>query len=520
MYQYEVFELALKGPIPEGSFVHVEVYANFELNGKNTSVKGFYAGNGIYKVRYYPSEKGICSYAVTGVVQAEGREKVLPARKELHGQVKAKGTHFQFEDGTFYYPFGTTVYAMLHQEKELIEQTFQTLQQSPFNKIRICVFPKDYLYNKNEPDWYAFEKDTEGNWDVNRPCFAFWDALEKVVYRLGKMEIQTDLILFHTYDRWGFSKLKQKDNLTYLEYLMRRLSAIPNLWWSMANEYDLCDRSLQDWCEIEEFIAKNDPYHHLLSNHNCYRFWDFERENITHASIQTKMLTRINEWCQKYKKPIMIDECCYEGNLKTFWGSISGREMVRRFWKVVTTGGYCTHGETFLDSKNDVIWWAKGGTLKGDSPKRIAFLKEIVESLPEPLEAVPNFMEKMVTMSKMETEKRENIIAASSPEIGVLLRGFMRLEEEMDAYAASEATFEGHCKEKAYLFYYDTRCCVEDDLMLPKDRIYKVELIDTWNMTREVIAEGVNGHVHVELPGKEDCAILATEMEKEQNIMN
>lgn len=509
MYQYEVFEIALEGPEPKGSHVHVEVNAEFTLCGEITGVKGFYAGNGIYKVRFYPTKTGICTYVVTGVVQAEGAEEVFSARVGMHGRVKAQGTHFVYEDGSPYYPFGTTVYALLHQKQELMEQTFATLEQAPFNKIRICVFPKHYLYNENEPDWYAFERDGEGNWDVNHPCFPFWDALELAVDKLAGMEIQVDLILFHPYDRWGFSRLTQQDNLTYLEYLMRRLAAIPNLWWSMANEYDLCDRTMEDWYEIEAYIAKNDPYRHLLSNHNCYRFWDFAREHITHASIQSKMLTRINEWCQLYQKPVVIDECCYEGDLKSYWGCISGKEMVRRFWRTVTTGGYCTHGETFLDPERDVIWWSKGGCLKGESPARIAFLRELVEELPGPLEAVPTFLEKMREMSRQDREDWEAFLAKYPPEVSGLMRGFLRLEEETDAYVASEATYQGHCGEKAYLIYYDQRCCREDEIELPQTHTYRLELIDTWAMTRKVIAENASGNTRISLPGREDCAVLA-----------
>lgn len=39
-----------------------------------------------------------------------------------HGMVKAVGTHFEYEDGTHFYPFGTTVYALAHQEDNLIDQ--------------------------------------------------------------------------------------------------------------------------------------------------------------------------------------------------------------------------------------------------------------------------------------------------------------------------------------------------------------------------------------------------------------
>ena len=63
-----------------------------------------------------------------------------------HGMVKAVGTHFEYEDGTYYYPFGTTIYALAHQSEELIDKTMATLRKSPFNIVRMCVFPKHYQY--------------------------------------------------------------------------------------------------------------------------------------------------------------------------------------------------------------------------------------------------------------------------------------------------------------------------------------------------------------------------------------
>ncbi len=84
---------------------------------------------------------------------------------------------------------------------------------------------------------------------------------------------------------------------------------------------------------------------------------------------------------KEFEKPLCYDECCYEGNLPLTWGNISGWEMANRFWMAVCQGAYATHGEVFL-SDDEVLWWAKGGVLKGESPKRIAYLKEIVDAIP------------------------------------------------------------------------------------------------------------------------------------------
>jgi hypothetical protein len=59
-------------------------------------------------------------------------------------------------------------------------------------------------------------------------------------------------------------------------------------------------------------------------------------------------------------------------------GNITGQELVHRFWQGFIGGGYVGHAETFR-KPDDVLWWAKGGTLRGESPARIRFLRALVE---------------------------------------------------------------------------------------------------------------------------------------------
>ena len=421
--------------------------------------------------------------------------------------VKAVGTQFEYEDGTVFYPFGTTVYALAHQEESLIEETLESLAHSPFNKVRMCVFPKHYQYNNNEPRFYPFEKRADGSWDVERICDDFWDHLEKVIMRLDDMEIECDLILFHPYDNWGFSQFSQADNLKYLDYCIRRLTHLKNIWWSLANEYDLClgSKSVEDWKEIEEFVASHDPDHHLLSNHNCFVPWDTSRPNITHGSYQTKRFADIPNVVDRFGKPIRVDECCYEGDLPEFWGCLSGEEMTSRFWKTVTSGAYCTHGETFMDPENEVVWWAKGGALKGKSPERIRFLKDIVYGLPSPIEPV---ITAAGTFDNLPEEVRRDL------ENQPMFQGFtkamaMMTEENKHIHFALEYCYAGHCGEDAYLNYYDQRCCAMDTIVLPEGKTYRIELIDTWNMTRETIVETASGSTKIRLPGRPYMAVLA-----------
>ena len=73
-------------------------------------------------------------------------------------------------------------------------------------------------------------------------------------------------------------------------------------------------------------------------------------------------------------KPVVFDEIKYEGDIPLRWGNLSAEEMTHRFWECIIAGGSPGHGECYL-SDDDVLWWSKGGVLKGESPARIAFLR-------------------------------------------------------------------------------------------------------------------------------------------------
>ncbi|MCR4707776.1 MAG: DUF5060 domain-containing protein, partial [Clostridiales bacterium] len=150
MKQYGMFELVFSGEALTGSWAQVDLTAEFTCGDAVKTVRGFYDGDGRYVVRFLPETAGEWRWKVRGAVTAEGTDICEPADGS-HGLVKAVQTHFEYEDGTLFIPFGTTVYALAHQEDALVEQTLGSLKSAPFNKVRMCVFPKHYDYNHNEP---------------------------------------------------------------------------------------------------------------------------------------------------------------------------------------------------------------------------------------------------------------------------------------------------------------------------------------------------------------------------------
>lgn len=511
MQQYQKFELSFQGEAPKGSWSEIDLKACFICGGVKKEVSGFYAGNGRYIVRFLPQQAGTVRWKTEGLFDGEGEEECIPCQDGIHhGLVKPSGTALVYEDGTSCRPFGTTVYAMMHQPESLIQQTIESILKSPFDKVRTCVFPKHYVFNENEPELFAFERKADGTFDFHRPCFAFWEAFEEMLDTLGNHGVEVDLILFHPYDHWGFSKMTREEYKPYLSYLLARFAAFPNVWWSLANEYD-CMNAFQkeDWDWIDGFISKKDVYGHMISCHHMLRNYDFSKENITHCSIQGDV-TAAESYMKKYHKPVLMDEIGYEGNIFCHWGNLSGFELVNRFWICCALGGYGTHGETFMN-ETDTLWWGKGGELVGKSPERIRFLKRIIRELPGPLTPVPYEMVSVEILEGM----RQGLYQEQQTDF---TRALLQLPKDQTAHLIEGITkdtriYTGHYKEEAYLAYYGRHCTAEGELELPDTGSYRIEVIDVWEMTRKTILTDVNGKVKFALPGKEGTAVLARKQE-------
>lgn len=289
--RWDMFEVALEGPKEGNPFTEQEVRAEFCGDQETVSCDGFYDGEGIYRVRFMPSFEGEYSFTVCSSFGEEqrGAFRVEAPDEGCHGPVRVADTwHFAYEDGTPYYSVGTTCYVWHLQSAQRQKETLETLEKSVFNKIRFCIFPKHYDYNLGEPQGYPYEGTpvdsskinsenfwdytggTEGNhWDFTRFCPQYFQHIDRCIEKLQGLGIEADLIIMHPYDRWGFSRMSKEADTLYYNYIIARFSAYRNVWWSLANEYDLMpQKSLEDWEGYAAILGEKDPYHHLRSIHN------------------------------------------------------------------------------------------------------------------------------------------------------------------------------------------------------------------------------------------------------------
>jgi hypothetical protein len=401
--QWGIFELTLTGPAEGNPFVEVDFAATFTQGDRAVPVTGFYDGAGIYKVRFSPETTGEWRYVTRSnrpVLHGQtGSFTASPPAAGNHGPVRVANTfHFAHADGTPYRQLGTTSYSWIHQTEDRMAQTLRTLAGAPFNKIRMCVFPQNNAASTLR--FFPFEGTPPRDWDTARFNPAFFQNLEQRVGQLRDLGIEADLILFHPYgETWPFSSMDAASDDRYVRYVVARLSAYRNVWWSLCNEWDfLKSKTEADWDRLFQVIQAADAHARLRSIHNGFVFYNNTHPWVTHASIQHGVAPldpeRAMVFRDVWRKPVVFDEVRYEGNHHRRWGRLTGEELVLRFWNGTVAGTYVGHSEILgrrepaqpgdrpAPDRRLGYWLTSGGELRGESAPRLAFLKRILDESP------------------------------------------------------------------------------------------------------------------------------------------
>ncbi|HEU5342327.1 DUF5060 domain-containing protein [Edaphobacter sp.] len=472
--QWGLFEITLPGPTTGNPYKEVVLTATFTLEHRTVHVTGFYDGDGTYRIRFMPDATGRWTYTTaSSSPQLAGKSGAFtcttPTTPGNHGPVIVRHEyHFQYADGTPYFPFGTTTYAYLFTSDDNARLALEGMKPH-FNKTRACVLPKP-LGGDKEQQILPFPRANGVN-DLTRFNPAYFQLLEKRLLALQRANIQADVILFHPYDAWGYKSMPDEADDFYLRYAIARLSAFRNVWWSIANEYDLVkSKTMSDWDRFFRITVAEDPYSHLRSIHHSGPIYDNSKPWVTHASLQRYDFENTAERRLAWRKPIIYDEMQYEGDIDRRWGNLSGEEMLRRVWMAIVNGAYGSHGEVFFSATGEASS-ADAGQLRGDSPARIAFLHSLVEKL---------------TTTGLNAPESPYYLNAGTP-------------------------------GQLYLYYFDYHRPSRYDFPLPTTANFRATLIDPWNMTTTPVPGTHSGKSRIQLPNKPYQAIVFEKISDNHN---
>lgn len=475
--QWGLFEIALKGPSAGNPFRDVTVSAQFTHEHRTLEVKGFYDGDGTFRIRFMPDMPGAWAYRTTSSTPElnghTGRLTCTPPQPGNHGPVTtARQFHFEYADGTPYFPFGTTTYAFLFASDENAATSLAGMVPH-FNKTRACVLPKALGSGPfNGVGMLPFPTngtpDSSGKAnDYTRFNPEYFQRLEKRLLQLQAAGIEADCILFHPYDAWGYKAMPNEVDDFYLRYVIARLAAFRNVWWSIANEYDLVRaKTMSDWDHFFRVVQAEDPYSHLRSIHHSRVIYDHSKPWCTHASLQSYDFEKSAERRLAWNKPIIYDEIQYEGDVERRWGNLSAEEMTRRFWLAAIYGSYASHGEVFISADSGPHAhepsWSDAGRLRGESAPRIKFLHDLV---------------------------------ARCTSAG--------LNEFEGSYYLSAGT-----PNQLYLWYFDYHRPARYEFPLPNTVTFEASLIDPFAMTEQKLPGTFSGKSRVDLPNRPFQAIV------------
>lgn len=402
--KWDVFELTLEGPAEGNPFIEVGLSARFTQGDRSVVAAGFYDGAGVYKVRFMPDTEGAWRYETSSnrpaLAGRSGTFEVTAPGPGNHGPVRVAHTfHFAYADGTPFRQLGTTSYHWTFQSDEQQERTLQSLADSPFNKLRMCILP----VNRRIPR-FPFAGTPPRAWDLTRFNPEYFQRFEERVRQVRDLGIEADVILFHPYDRsMGFNSMDAAGDDRFVRYVTARLAAYRNVWWSLSNEYDFNkDKTEADWDRLFKLVQASDPYGHLRSIHNGFQIYNHTQPWVTHASLQQGAAVvdpeRALIYRDVYRKPIVFDEVKYEGHSARRWGRLEPEELVLRFWTGTIAGTYVGHSETVRGPDGTPAsgaWLSGGGTLRGESVPRIAFLKQILaDAPPEGIEPIDKWQDR------------------------------------------------------------------------------------------------------------------------------
>ena len=356
--RWGLHELNFAGP-PDGGGANafaIRLNATFRHStGRTLAVSGFFDGGNVYRLRFSPPLEGRWTYATSSsAMPLDGHSGILmalPPRAGNHGPVESRGYGLFHADGMPHLSVGTTSYAWASQPFDVQERTLKTLGAGPFNKVRMTILPKWYVYNHANPvqtgaafpimagtvaanasAWGCVGShcpSTAGSFDTTRFNVSFWRRFDSLIGGLQRLGIVADVILFHPYDdgHWGFDCLGGTDPSTYdtrpdavyLRYAVARLAAYSNVWWSMANEWSFVrcksrgvdSTHLQSpapvWDELFAALSAADPYQRQASIHNGNLLYNHSRPWISHVSLQG-LEDRTADLRRRYAKPLIWDE--------------------------------------------------------------------------------------------------------------------------------------------------------------------------------------------------------------------
>lgn len=374
--KWTIHEISLNSSQEYGNpFQDVIVTATFRTPSNNEmNINGFYAGEGIWKIRFILNELGTWSYVIySNDEQIDGQTgfvNCIPSQ-DLGPIVIDPDYphHFKFADGGHFYYNGNTCKALFATPKSGPyggwKDFIDYCAEMKFNSIIVYLYiptiatsSSAWAGRPDEIDYHVSVWPMKGDSNVmgdiqnpstidfNRFYLPYWDKVDHIAQYMKKKGIVA-YIFFHSDDAVNVTNDKDFSNPTaltrdqeklYFKYALARLASYTNVRWVLCLEYN--EYRDDAWArEMGNFVKQNDPYEHLLSVHSHMDFHFGDEDWADFIVYQGSAFeTPIYLEDRKYNKPMANDENGYEPRKALDY------EVRMNNWVLAMTGVYSSYG--------------------------------------------------------------------------------------------------------------------------------------------------------------------------------
>ncbi len=353
-------------------FQEVRLTATFASpSGRMVEARGFFAGEGKWKVRFSPDEEGRWTLETTSEPADAGlgnqRESFNCTAAVSHGGIIVDPQHptrLAYADGTPYLHLGDTIYNLFC-GRPTASQTSAFIQDAArwrINKFRVL------LWDWQENVQYPFQVAEDGTVDFDRYDLAYYDRIEGLLREMGEAGICATLILRISNPPVIVKNRKQRGTAeqfdAYLRYSIARLASFSNVWWELENELShpsmVRETGSDDYVRrMVALVREEDPYDRLvtcsiidqgLRRRTADAFdaamWHDKVPNDPEKEYAT-LRQLVAEESAPLEMPAIHDEISYEQNpeAKTYvMNGTTGDNIRRAAWLNYCAGVYWTYG--------------------------------------------------------------------------------------------------------------------------------------------------------------------------------
>ncbi|MFZ7127501.1 MAG: DUF5060 domain-containing protein [Desulfobacterales bacterium] len=376
--KWDVAEIALTSERHYANpYLNVEVNSVFSHAEKGRiHVRGFWDGGKAFKVRFTPPNSGIWTFSISSIpldpgLVRKGTVLVGNASEDHRGFLRRDDRYtrsFVFDDGTRYLMVGQTYYSIIRKAWD-DPGWFESIENSTrygFNKFRILAWPWNGKGSLPRPSPF-FDNDHD------RINVAYFQKLDDIVERIRSKKAIVDLILWKDHPEEAHGTIDQ--DFAFVEYLISRYAAYPNVIWTLANEWEYSGYGPGKewyWEKMGQYVRAADPWfadaerlRPLSIHQQTYHSFKWSSSNWpVHAIIQVGVwngnhqpprFANGDEWgnygiVQNFPLgiPVVNDEFGYFGQSAAIDGiaTVIDRGHLRlAMWGIYTAGGYGSLGD-------------------------------------------------------------------------------------------------------------------------------------------------------------------------------